>query len=57
MLGLFGVAPGISQDTVIEVAGMVINLLVMLGIVIDPTTSDASDSARALSYDEPNKEK
>ena len=49
--------PGISQDTVIEVAGMGINLLVMLGIVIDPTTSDASDSARALSYDEPNKEK
>ena len=57
VLGLFGVVPGISQDTVIEVAGMVINLLVMLGIVIDPTTSEASDSARALSYDEPNKEK
>ena len=31
VLGLFGVVPGISQDTVIEVAGMVINLLVMLG--------------------------
>jgi len=57
VLGMCGVVPGISQETAIEVIGMVMNLLVMLGVVIDPTTSGATDSARALTYDEPNGEK
>lgn len=28
-------------------------LLVILGVVVDPTTAGVGDSARALSYDEP----
>lgn len=53
VLGLFGIAPAIGQDTLSEIIGMIINLLVMLGVVIDPTTEGTSDSARALTYTVP----
>lgn len=56
MLGLFGVVPAISQDTIINLVGLIINLLVGFGIVIDPTTSGVSDSQKALSYSEPKGE-
>ncbi len=42
--------PDISQNSVIEVIGIVINILALLGVVVDPTTSGISDSARALTY-------
>lgn len=56
VLGLLGVVPAVSQDAIVEVAGMVINLLALLGIVTDPTTAGASDSQRALTYEAPKKE-
>lgn len=56
VLGLCGVTPGISENQIIEVAGMVINLLCLLGIVVDPTTDGVSDSTQALGYDAPKKE-
>ena len=57
VLGLFGVVPKISQDDLTTVIGMVINLLCLLGIVVDPTTNGVSDSARALTYDTPRADK
>lgn len=57
VLGLFGVVPKISQDELTTVIGMVINLLCLLGIVVDPTTDGVSDSARALTYGEPRADK
>ena len=57
VLGLFGVVPKISQDELTTVIGMVINLLCLLGIVVDPTTAGVSDSARALTYDTPRADK
>lgn len=48
MLGLFGVVPSISQDTIINLVGLVINLLVGFGIVVDPTTSGVGDSTLAM---------
>ena len=57
VLGLFGVVPKISQDELTTVIGMVINLLCLLGIVVDPTTNGVSDSARALTYDTPRVDK
>lgn len=56
VLGVFGVVPKISQDELTTVIGMVINLLCLLGIVVDPTTAGIGDSVRALSYDNPRKE-
>lgn len=56
LISLFGVVPSISQETVINLAVMVINLLVLLGVVVDPTTDGISDSTRAMGYNEPNAE-
>lgn len=53
ILGMFGIVAAISQDQIINVAGMVINLLVLLGIVVDPTTEGASDSTQAMDYEIP----
>ena len=51
ILGLFGVVPSISQDTIINLVGLVINLLVGFGIVVDPTTSGVNDSKLAMERD------
>ena len=51
ILGAFGVTPGISEDTVLEIAGLAVNTLCLLGIVVDPTTQGVRDSDRALGYE------
>lgn len=56
VLGLIGVVPAVSQGAVEQTASMVINLLVLLGIVVDPTTAGTSDSTQAMNYTEPKKE-
>lgn len=53
MLGMFGVVPKVSEDQIIQVISLVINILTALGVLVDPTTKGIGDSARALSYDEP----
>ncbi len=55
ILGICGIVPAVSQDTMVQLAGAVINLLVLLGIVVDPTTEGLSDSQRAMGYEKPNK--
>ena len=56
VLGVFGVVPRVSQDQVTTIISMAINILCLLGIVVDPTTAGVSDSVRAMSYDKPRKE-
>lgn len=56
VLGVFGIVPRVSQDQVTTIISMAINILCLLGIVVDPTTAGVSDSVRALSYDKPRKE-
>lgn len=53
VLGLFNVIPPISESEVVNIVGMIINLLVLLGVVIDPTTEGIDDSTRAMNYEEP----
>lgn len=55
MLSLLGVTPKISQDTVVQLVSLIINVLVALGIVVDPTTHGISDSEQALNYQVPKK--
>lgn len=55
ILGLLGVAVPITEDQVVQIAGIIINLLVGLGVLIDPTTAGVKDSARALTYEEPTR--
>ena len=53
VLGIFGVVPAISQDVVISSVGILLNLLVTLGVLIDPTTAGISDSKQAMTYENP----
>ena len=56
ILGVFGIVPSISSSEVIQIVGLGINLLVGLGIVVDPTTAGTTDSAQAMTYDEPKED-
>lgn len=53
ILGICGVVPRVSEDTIMTVAGTLINALCLLGIVVDPTTKGIADSERALNYEKP----
>lgn len=55
ILGLVGVVPPVSEEQVTKIAGIVINLLAILGILVDPTTAGVKDSARAMTYEEPTR--
>ena len=44
---------GELSSKLIEVVNAVFAVLVILGIVIDPTTEGVEDSARAMTYNEP----
>lgn len=51
LLALFGVTPGVNQDTVTQAISAALTLLTALGVVIDPTTPGAEDSQRAMTYE------
>ena len=53
VLGICGVVPRVSEDTIMTVAGTLINALALLGIVVDPTTKGIADSERAMNYNKP----
>lgn len=42
-------------DNINDVANTILTLLVLLGVVTDPTTHGISDSGQALDYAEPRK--
>ena len=53
ILGTLGIVPAVTQDTVIGIIGMIVNVLCRLGIVVDHTTTGIADSEQALTYGEP----
>lgn len=53
ILGVLGITPAISEKQIVEWAGMVLNLLVVLGIITDPTTAGLDDSEQVMLYDKP----
>lgn len=44
LCALLGVIPPITQDEMLEIAGLLITILALIGIVVDPTTAGMSDS-------------
>lgn len=50
VLGLFGVVPSVSQDSVANAFAMLVNILAFAGAVVDPTTDGFNDSDRAMLY-------
>ena len=53
MLALFDVYPAVTQNLVAQILNQILTFLGLIGVIIDPTTVGASDSNRAMGYDEP----
>lgn len=54
VLGICGIVPRVSEDTILTAVGTLVNALALLGIVVDPTTKGIVDSDRAMEYDKPS---
>nr|WP_243158077.1 phage holin [Aminipila terrae] len=54
ILAILGIAPSVTEEAVMQIISLLINILVTLGVVVDPTTSGIKDSVRAMTYKEPN---
>jgi len=53
VLALFGITPGVGQEKITNVLYILVELLCLLGIVVDPTTKGVGDSENALMYTQP----
>lgn len=53
VIGIIGIVPAISQDNVVNAAGLIINILVAFGVLVDPTTDGINDSKQAMTYEKP----
>lgn len=53
-LRVLGVVPAIEEQQLLDWLCRLIDLLALLGIVVDPTTEGIADSELAMSYDEPS---
>ena len=53
VLGMLDIVPPVSENAITQVIGYIINILVAIGVVVDPTTSGVSDSELAMTYTEP----
>ena len=50
VLAIFDVLPQVSENQVLELISMAVNILALVGVVVDPTTEGLSDSQRAMTY-------
>ena len=54
LLGILGITTAVSEEQITQLFGLVINVLAVLGVLVDPTTKGVSDSERAMEYTKPN---
>ena len=54
ILGIFGIAAPVAQESWEQLVVLVANILVGLGVLVDPTTTGIKDSARAMTYIKPS---
>lgn len=52
-LSIIGVTVPLSQDMILQLVGVALNVLVGIGVLVDPTTKGIKDSQRAMGYEEP----
>ena len=50
MLSAFDIVPKITEGEVTGLITMLVNMLALMGVVVDPTTEGISDSDRAMTY-------
>lgn len=55
-LGMMGIVPAMGEEEIGNLLFMVLELLALVGIVVDPTTDGIGDSSAAMSRDVPKKE-
>ena len=53
ILRAFDVSPVVTESLVMNIAGQILILLGLIGVIVDPTTAGVGDSERALGYEEP----
>lgn len=53
ILDMFNVVPTFTQDKIVEAANLLLEILALIGVVIDPTVDGVYDSSRAMTYSEP----
>ena len=50
ILSLFDIVPTVSESEIAEVITMAVDVLALMGVIVDPTTKGISDSDRAMTY-------
>lgn len=50
ILSVFDVFPSVSESEIGEIINLAVNVLALVGVVVDPTTEGISDSERAMTY-------
>ena len=55
ILSFFDIVPKVSQEEITNALLILVNIFVVLGVVVDPTTDGIGDSKQALEYTEPKK--
>lgn len=53
LLNMFGIIPTIEQQAVLDILCRIIDVLALIGIVVDPTTKGFNDTRLAMGYNEP----
>lgn len=56
VLGAFGIVPALTENMVLNIIGAVLTALSTLGVLVDPTTAGFSDSALAMTYENPRRD-
>ena len=54
VLALFDFIPAVPEETWTQFAAMAIQILTLLGVLVDPTTKGLGDSQRSMAYDKPS---
>lgn len=50
LLAAMDIVPAVSESEILELMGLVVNMLALVGVIVDPTTEGVSDSDRAMLY-------
>ena len=50
---IFGIDTTIYNDQAMDIFNTILSILVLIGVVVDPTTSGTNDSTQALGYRKP----
>lgn len=50
LLAAMDIVPAVSENEILELIGLAVNVLALVGVIVDPTTKGVSDSDRAMLY-------